>query len=174
MRTRALIQNLYSDFTELPVKILREDRAYRSLWEARLCSRGLWCVVFHRISHYLFSLGLFLAARLIARSAEQLFSIEIHPGAQLGRRVYIDHGWGTVIGEDCVIEDDVTLYHRVTLGSLRATDTFPRHPHIGKASVIGCGATLLGPLKIEAHSKISAGAFLKASSLRKEFNHVVA
>lgn len=122
---------------------------------------GLWALVFHRIAHPLYEIQIPFVPRLISQIGRLLTGIEIHPGAQIGKRFFIDHGYGVVIGETAVIGDDVTLYHDVTLGGLgwwKADGKKRRHPIIGNGVVIGTGAKVLGPVKVGNKAKIGAMA----------------
>ncbi len=118
---------------------------------------GMWALVFHRISHPLFELGLPFIPRLISQIGRLFTGIEIHPGAKIGRRFFIDHGYGVVIGETAKIGNDVMIYHDVTLGAIGWWKNSPqkkRHPTIGDRVVIGAGAKILGPVKIGDDAKI--------------------
>ena len=120
----------------------------------------------HRISHALWGAGFKLLARLIAHVGRWLTGIEIHPGAQIGRRFFIDHGMGVVIGETAVIGDDCTLYHGVTLGGT-TWNKGKRHPTLGEGVVVGAGAKILGPIEIGAGARIGSNSvILKTSSAR--------
>jgi serine O-acetyltransferase len=136
---------------------LARDPAARSRAEVGLTYPGLHAVWAYRISSRLWRAGLRLPARMVAQLARFLTGVEIHPGARIGRRLFIDHGMGVVIGETAEVGDDVLMYHGVTLGgtSLRHEK---RHPTVGDRVVIGAGATILGPVTIGADSLIGAGA----------------
>jgi serine O-acetyltransferase len=110
---------------------------------------------YHRICHKLYNWRLFFLARLISQHARRRTGIEIHPGAKIGKRVFIDHGMGVVIGETCVIGDDVLIYHGVTLGGT-GKQQGPRHPVIGNNVMIGTGATILGRVYIGDNTRIGA------------------
>ncbi len=133
------------------------DPAARSVPEVLLCYPGLHAIWFHRISHWLWNHRLKLLARLLSHLSRWLTGIEIHPGAKIGRRFFIDHGMGVVIGETTEIGDDVTIYHQVTLGGT-STKKGKRHPTIGNNVVIGAGAKILGPVKIGDNCKIGANS----------------
>ena len=135
----------------------RRDPAARSDLEVLLCYPGLHAVVAHRLSHRLYARGWFLAARLCAHAARGLTGIEIHPGAQIGRRLIIDHGMGVVIGETAVIGDDVYIYHAVTLGGT-SSDRGKRHPTVGNGVIIGAGAKVLGDILLGDNSRVGANA----------------
>jgi serine O-acetyltransferase len=111
----------------------------------------------HRFAHRLYKAGLFLLARIVSNINRFLTGIEIHPGARIGRRFFIDHGMGIVIGETAEIGDDVVLYHGVTLGGT-GKDKGKRHPTVGSNTIIGAGAKVLGPITIGNNVKIGAGS----------------
>lgn len=136
----------------------RRDPAARSDLEVVLAYPGLHALWAHRIAHRWWrSPGLRLPARMLAQAARAATGVEIHPGARIGRRLFIDHGMGVVIGETAVIGDDCMLYHGVTLGgkSLRREK---RHPTLGDGVVVGAGAVILGPVSIGAGTRIGANA----------------
>lgn len=137
--------------------VLARDPAAKSMMEVRLCYPGLVALRSHRRAHALYKKGHVLLARWISQRARHRTSIEIHPGAQIGRRVFIDHGDGVVIGETTVIGDDVTIYQGVTLGGT-GKDVGKRHPTIGSGVTIGAGAKVLGPINIGNNVKIGAAA----------------
>jgi len=137
------------------IKMIRKsDPAIGSSIEVFLY-QGLWAVIFHKISHSLYRGRHFFLSRLVSQLARLLTGIEIHPGAILGDRVFIDHGAGVVIGETCVIGNNVVIYQGVTLGGT-GKNTGKRHPTIGNNVVIGAGASVLGPIKVGCNSKIGA------------------
>ncbi|WAZ26394.1 serine O-acetyltransferase [Streptomyces cinnabarinus] len=124
---------------------------------------GLWAIWSHRLAHRLYRLGVPLVPRLLSQLARALTGIEIHPGAVIGRRCFIDHGMGVVIGETAVVGDDVMLYHRVTLGGTgwwTDTKTAKRHPTVGDRVVLGVGATVLGPIHVGHDTIIGAHALV--------------
>lgn len=137
--------------------VLARDPAARTKLEVLLCYPGVWSLIFHRISHWLYNHNVKLIARLISQTARFLTGIEIHPGATIGKRCFIDHGMAVVIGETAEIGDDVTIYQAVTLGGT-GKETGKRHPTIGDHVVISSGAKVLGPFKVGNHSKIGAGS----------------
>ena len=137
--------------------VFERDPAARSILEVLLCYPGLHAVWFHRIAHWFWTHNLKLIARIISHFSRWLTGIEIHPGAKIGRRFFIDHGMGVVIGETTEIGNDVTLYHQVTLGGT-STKKGKRHPTIGNNVVIGAGAKVLGPVKIGDNCKIGANS----------------
>ncbi len=126
---------------------LKSDPAARNKLEVFLTYPGVHAVWNYRISHWLWKHNIKLLARMFSNRARRRTGIEIHPGAQIGRRFFIDHGIGVVIGETAKIGDDVMLYHNVTLGARRFA-TGKRHPTIGNRVIIGAGAKILGPVNI--------------------------
>ncbi len=134
-----------------------EDPAARSWWEVVSCYPGLHAVWMHRMAHWLWQHGLKLVGRLLSHAARLLTGIEIHPGAGIGRRVFIDHGMGVVIGETAEVGDDVLIYQGVVLGGTSSEKT-KRHPTIGNGVVLGTGATILGPILVGPGAKIGAGS----------------
>ncbi|MDO4564195.1 MAG: serine O-acetyltransferase [Clostridia bacterium] len=137
--------------------ILDRDPAARSALEAVLCYPGFLAVRAHRFAHWLYKRRLRLFARLVAELTRFLTGIDIHPAALIGRRLFIDHGAGVVIGETAVIGDDVTIYQGVTLGGT-GKERGKRHPTIGNHVTICAGASVLGPFNVGDFSKIGAGA----------------
>ncbi|WP_144877312.1 serine O-acetyltransferase EpsC [Microbacterium sp. 1.5R] len=133
------------------------DPAARSAVEVALLYPGLHAIWAHRVSHALWRRHLRLLARAGSQISRWLTGVEIHPGARIGRRFFIDHGMGVVIGETAEIGDDVMLYHGVTLGG-RTRDSGKRHPTIGDGVAVGAGAKILGPVTIGAHSVVGANA----------------
>jgi len=133
------------------------DPAARSIIEVLTCYPGLHAVWFHRVAHWFWNHRMKLIARMISHFSRWLTGIEIHPGAKIGRRFFIDHGIGVVIGETTEIGNDVTMYHQVTLGGT-STKKGKRHPTIGNSVVIGAGAKILGPVKIGDNCKIGANS----------------
>jgi serine O-acetyltransferase len=137
--------------------IFREDPAAKSRIEIVLCYPGFHAVLLHRAAHRLYKDGVPLLPRVISQLSRFLTGIEIHPGATIGRRFFIDHGMGVVIGETTEIGDDVLVYQGVTLGGT-GNERGKRHPTIGNNVVIGTGAKVLGGIKIGNHVKIGAGS----------------
>ncbi|WP_031498909.1 serine O-acetyltransferase [Bryobacter aggregatus] len=137
--------------------IFREDPAARSVVEVLLCYPGLHAILLHRLAHALYHLNLKLLARIISTFARGITGIEIHPGATIGRRFFIDHGMGVVIGETAVIGDDVILYQGVTLGGT-GKERGKRHPTLGNHVVVGTGAKVLGNITLGDNVKIGAGS----------------
>jgi len=137
--------------------VFDRDPAARTRWEVITCYPGVHALVWHRFSHRLWRAGGRWFARWSAHLARWLTGIEIHPGATIGRRVFIDHGMGVVIGETAEIGDDCTLYHGVTLGGT-SWNKGKRHPTLGRGVVIGAGAKVLGPILIGDGAKIGSNA----------------
>lgn len=142
---------------ELVSTYRKRDPAARSDLEVLLCYPGLHAVLVHRLSHRLYTRGWFLAARLCSHAARMVTGVEIHPGAQIGRRLVIDHGMGVVIGETAVVGDDVYIYHAVTLGGT-SSERGKRHPTIGNGVIIGAGAKVLGDILIADNARVGANA----------------
>jgi len=134
------------------------DPAARSRWEVLLYP-GVWALMFHRLAHALYRRRLFLLARVVNHSARFLTAIDIHPGAQIGRNFFIDHGF-VVIGETAEIGDDVTIYQCVTLGGTDPAGGVPgkRHPTLADGVIIGSGAQVLGPINVGCRARIGANA----------------
>jgi serine O-acetyltransferase len=137
--------------------VFRRDPAARSALEVVLCYPGFHAILFHRMAHGLYKRRWFTLARVISQMSRAMTGIEIHPGATIGRRCFIDHGMGVVIGETSEIGDDVLMYQGVTLGGT-GKDTGKRHPTIGNGVVIGTGAKILGNIRIGDHVKVGAGS----------------
>ncbi len=137
--------------------VFERDPAARNVPEVLLCYPGLKAIWLHRVSHFLWKKGLRLLARYLSHINRFLTGIEIHPGAKIGRRFFIDHGAGVVIGETAEIGDDVTLYQGVVLGGV-SLEKKKRHPTIGNEVVIGAGAIILGPINIGDGAKIGANS----------------
>lgn len=137
--------------------VFERDPAARSTLEVVLTYAGLHAIWAHRIAHKLYKAGWFTTARIISQVSRFFTGIEIHPGATIGRKLFIDHGSGVVIGETCEIGDDVTIYQGVTLGGT-GKEKGKRHPTVGNNVVIASGAKVLGSFKIGDNSKIGAGS----------------
>lgn len=137
--------------------VFAKDPAAKSVLEVLLCYPGLHAIWYHRIANWCWRHRLLLLGRLISHWARFLTGIEIHPGATIGRRFFIDHGMGVVIGETAEIGDDVLMYHQVTLGGT-SLEKKKRHPTIGNNVVIGAGAKILGPFLVGEGAKIGAGS----------------
>jgi len=137
--------------------VFERDPAARNTWEILTCYPGFHALLFHRLAHWLWETGLKWLARFTSHFGRWLTGIEIHPGAKIGRRFFIDHGMGVVIGETAEIGDDCTLYHGVTLGGT-SWNKGKRHPTLGNGVVIGAGAKILGPITIGAGARIGSNA----------------
>src|SRR5580765_5284487 len=149
--------HLFSLIREDVATVMESDPAAKSRAEVLLCYSGLHAVWFYRMNHWLWNHRLFLAARWLSQIARLLTGIEIHPGAKVGRRVFIDHGMGVVIGETAIVGDDVTLYQGVTLGGT-GKELGKRHPTIEDSVVIGGGAKILGNIVVGKNCRIGAGS----------------
>jgi serine O-acetyltransferase len=148
---------LTSSIREDIATVLERDPAARSRLEVFLCYSGLHALWFYRINHWLWKHHFYLLGRALSQFGRFLTGIEIHPGAQIGRRLFIDHGMGVVIGETTIIGDDVTLYQGVTLGGT-GKEHGKRHPTIGDNVVIGGGAKILGNIKVGNNCRVGAGS----------------
>lgn len=137
--------------------IKRQDPAAHSLLEVILLYPGYHAILTHRVAHFFYKIHFYFLARLISQVSRSLTGIEIHPGAQIGKRLLIDHGMGVVIGETSVIGDDCLIYHGVTLGG-RGTEHVKRHPTIGNNVMIGAGAKVLGNITLGNNVKVGANA----------------
>ncbi|WP_137718440.1 serine O-acetyltransferase [Methylobacillus flagellatus] len=137
--------------------VFERDPAARTRWEIITTYPGVHALLMHRLSHWLWRQRLYWLARFSSHFARWVTGIEIHPGASIGRRVFIDHGMGVVIGETAIIHDDCTLYHGVTLGGT-SWNKGKRHPTLEQGVVIGAGAKVLGPITIGAGAKIGSNA----------------
>ena len=137
--------------------ILERDPAAKSRLEVLLCYSGLHAICAYRFTHWLWSHQFRLLARWLSQVARLLTGIEIHPAAQIGSRLFIDHGMGVVIGETAIVGDDVTIYQGATLGGT-GKEKLKRHPTIGNGVVIGAGAKILGNIRVGNDSRIGAGS----------------
>jgi serine O-acetyltransferase len=140
---------------------LARDPAARSRLEVVLCYPGFHALLYYRLAHWLWERGWHLAGRFVSHVGRMLTGIEIHPGAKIGRRLFIDHGMGVVIGETAEVGDDCTLYHGVTLGGTRPSREQggeKRHPTIGNDVIVGSGAQVLGPIRVGDGARIGAAA----------------
>ena len=149
----AIIRSIYEDAKN----IVNKDPACRNIIEALILYPGFHAIVFHRIAHLFYKKKLFFIARLISQIARHITGIEIHPGAKIGKRLFIDHGMGIVIGETTTIGNDCTIYHNSTLGGT-GKDKNKRHPDLGNNVMVGSGAKVLGPIKIGNNVKIGANS----------------
>lgn len=153
------IRYVYDDF----LSAYRKDPALRGKLLAipeLLTYAGLWAVAMHRLAHFIRALGVPFLPRLISQITRLFTGVEIHPGAQIGKGFFIDHGSGVVIGETAEIGENVLMYHQVTLGNANLISTGKRHPTVGSNVVIGAGAKLIGPVVIGDFSVIGAGSIV--------------
>lgn len=137
--------------------VFAKDPAAKSVLEVLLCYPGMHAIWYHRVAHWCWRHRMLLLGRLVSHWGRFRTGIEIHPGATIGRRFFIDHGMGVVIGETAEIGDDVLMYHQVTLGGT-SLEKKKRHPTIGDHVVIGAGAKILGPFTVGAGAKIGSGS----------------
>jgi serine O-acetyltransferase len=137
--------------------IFERDPAARSVWEVVTCYPGFHALQIHRLAHGFWRLRLLWLARFVSHCARFLTGIEIHPGARIGRRVFIDHGMGVVIGETAELGDECTLYHGVTLGGT-TWNKGKRHPTLARGVVVGAGAKLLGPIFVGEGARVGSNA----------------
>jgi serine O-acetyltransferase len=137
--------------------MVEKDPAARNWFEVLICYPGIWALILHRPAHWCYKHNLKLIARVISQLTRFFTGIEIHPGAVIGRRCFIDHGMGVIIGETAEVGDDVTIYQGVTLGGT-GKDTGKRHPTIGNRVVIASGAKVLGPFTVGDDVKIGSGS----------------
>src|SRR5215510_2330303 len=142
--------------------VFERDPAVRSKWDVVFAYPGFHAVLFHRLAHWLWDYGWTTLARVVSHCSRFLTGIEIHPGARIGRRVFIDHGMGVAIGETAEIGNDVTLYQGVSLAGT-SLEKGKRHPTIEDWVLIGAGAAVLGPITIGRHSRIGAGSVVVQS-----------
>ncbi len=155
-----MLRSLWDTWLEDVRAVTDHDPATRRKLEAVLCHTPLHAIMLHRISHLVHTrLGLTIVARLISAFSRFLTGVEIHPGARIGHRFFIDHGTGVVIGETAEVGDDCVLFHNVTLGGT-GKHRGKRHPTVGDNVFIGTGATLLGPITVGSGVKIGAGSFI--------------
>lgn len=153
---------MFSTIREQFDTVFKRDPAARSVLEIVLCYPGFHAVLFHRVAHGIYKRGWFTLARVISQFSRAMTGIEIHPGATIGRRFFIDHGMGIVIGETSEIGDDVLMYQGVTLGGT-GKEAGKRHPTIGNEVVIGTGAKILGNIRVGDHVKVGAGSVVVRS-----------
>ena len=153
MKIIKTLKNIYYDAKN----ICKKDPAAKNVISTILLYPSIHAIFLHRIAHFFYNKHLFFIARLISQISRFFTGIEIHPGAKIGKRLFIDHGMGVVIGETAIVGDDCTIYHQVTLGGT-GKDKVKRHPTIGNNVLIGAGAKILGPITIGNNVKIGAGA----------------
>jgi serine O-acetyltransferase len=148
-----ILKDIKEDFSNA----YKNDPALNSWMDFLFNYRGIWAVAWHRVAHAIYKANFKSLARVISGFSQFMTNVEIHPAAQLGSRVFIDHGMGVVIGETTIIEDDVLIYQGVTLGGVSLTHG-KRHPTIRKGVVIGAGAKVLGNIEIGENAKIGANS----------------
>ncbi len=148
-----MLRDLWEDVKNIKEK----DPAAKNIFYVLFLYQGFYAILFHRIAHFFYKSKFKFFARFISQIARFITGIEIHPGAKIGKRLFIDHGMGIVIGETATIGDDCIIYHGVTLGGT-GKDKYKRHPDIGNNVMIGCGAKILGPIKIGDNVKIGSNA----------------
>lgn len=139
--------------------ISKKDPAARNIIHVILLYQGFHILIFHRIGHFFYNIKLYFIARLISQIGRFITGIEIHPGAKIGNRLFIDHGMGVVIGETAIIGNDCTIFHGSTLGGT-GKDVNKRHPTLKNNVIVGCGAQLLGNITIGNNVKIGANAIV--------------
>jgi serine O-acetyltransferase len=152
-----MFKKIVNDILKDIDSVFARDPAARSRLEVFLCYPGLHALLFHRLSHWLWKKGFKFIARFLSYISRFITGIEIHPGAKIGERFFIDHGMGVVIGETATIGNDVTIYHDVTLGGT-SLDKGIRHPQLGNNVIIGAGAQLLGPIHIGDNARVGSNA----------------
>jgi serine O-acetyltransferase len=148
---------MFSRLKEDIAVVFERDPAARNTWEVITCYPGLHAILIHRLARALWEAELKWLGRLVSHIGRWLTGIEIHPGASIGRRFFIDHGMGVVIGETAEIGDDCTLYHGVTLGGT-SWNKGKRHPTLGRGVVVGAGAKILGPITISDGARVGSNA----------------
>ncbi len=149
-----MLKHLQDDISH----VLKLDPAARSQLEVLLCYPGIHAVLYHRAAHWLWNHGRMLLARFVSHLGRFFTGIEIHPAAQIGNRLFIDHGGGVVIGETTIIGDDVTLYQGVTLGGTTLNRGAKRHPTLEDGVIIGAGAKILGNFTVGKDARVGANA----------------
>lgn len=149
---------MFSRINEDISSIMQRDPAARSRWEVLTCYPGLHAIIMHRWAHGCWRMGLRWLGRFISHISRALTGIEIHPGARIGRRVFIDHGFGVVIGETAEVGDDCTIYQGVTLGGTSLVRGSKRHPTLEPGVVVGAGAKVLGPFTVGEGARIGSNS----------------
>lgn len=149
--------NIFEDLKENISVVMEKDPAARGYVSTFINTPGIHAIFWHRVAHFLHKNDMIFLARFISQLARFFTGIEIHPAAKIGKRLFIDHGMGVVIGETSVVGDDVTMYHGSTLGGT-GNHTGKRHPTVGNNVIISSGAKVLGPITIGDNSKIGANA----------------
>lgn len=151
------MKTFFHDLYDDAKNILKKDPAARNILTVILLYPGFHVLVWHKINHFLYKKHLYFISRLLSQLARFLTGIEIHPGAVIGRRLFIDHGMGIVIGETSIIGHDCTIYHGVTLGGT-GKEKKKRHPTLKNNIIVGCGAKVLGNIVISDNVKIGANS----------------
>jgi len=154
--------HLLASIREDVAMVMEHDPAAKSRLEVLLCYSGLHAVWFYRVNHWLWNHRLLLLGRWLSQVARLLTGIEIHPGAEIGRRLFIDHGMGVVVGETAIVGNDVTLYQDVTLGGT-GKERGKRHPTLEDSVVVGGGARILGNIVVGKNCRIGAGSVVLRS-----------
>lgn len=154
---------VFKELYEDAKNIFKKDPAAKNILYVILLYQGFHALIYYRLSHFLYKHKLYFLARLISQIGRFFTGIEIHPGAKVGRRLFIDHGMGVVIGETATIGNDCTIYHGATLGGT-GKDKYKRHPDIGNNVIVGTGAKVLGPIKIGNNVKIGANSVVLKST----------
>ncbi|MDL2284236.1 serine O-acetyltransferase [Oxalobacter sp. OttesenSCG-928-P03] len=149
-----MFRNLREDIAS----IIERDPAARNTWEVLTCYPGFQAILLHRVSHWLWRKRLRWLGRFLSHLARIFTGIEIHPGAVIGRRVFIDHGYGVVIGETAEIGDDCTIYQGVTLGGTSLAQGRKRHPTLSRGVIVGAGAKILGNFTVGENAKVGSNA----------------
>lgn len=149
---------MFSQLREDIASIMERDPAARSAWEVLTCYPGLHAIAMHRCAHWCWNNGLKWFGRFISHISRGLTGIEIHPGATIGRRVFIDHGFGVVIGETADVGDGCTIYQGVTLGGTSLSKGTKRHPTLESGAIIGAGAKVLGAFTVGEGAKVGSNA----------------
>jgi serine O-acetyltransferase len=149
---------MFKDLREDIASIFERDPAARSTWEVLTCYPGLHAIYIQRIAHWFWNHGMRWFGRLLSHFGRWITGIEIHPGARIGRRVFIDHGMGVVIGETAEVGDDCTIYQGVTLGGTTLYRGTKRHPTLGKGVVVGAGAKILGGFTVGDEARVGSNA----------------
>lgn len=149
---------MFSNLRDDIRSIIERDPAARNAWEVFTCYPGFQAIMMHRWAHACWDAQLKWVGRFIAYVARIITGIEIHPGATIGRRVFIDHGFGVVIGETAVVGDDCTIYQGVTLGGTKLTAGAKRHPTLERGVIIGAGAQVLGAFTVGEYAKVGSNA----------------
>jgi serine O-acetyltransferase len=149
---------MFSRIREDIANIMARDPAARTQWEVLTCYPGLHAIILHRWAHHCWNNGFKWPGRFISQVARTFTGIEIHPGATIGRRVFIDHGFGVVIGETAEVGDDCTIYQGVTLGGTSLNKGAKRHPTLARGAIIGAGAKVLGGFTVGEGAKVGSNA----------------